>query len=117
MLDGKKYSAEYNLFTLMSFSGNDTAIKAIAGNNVITTSNIVDNAEGVLLGKGLNDGHGIISAVNINHNHGFNVKADHVTNGYTFNGCHIYGDVAGSVSVFDSKDITFTGCVIEPLIP
>jgi hypothetical protein len=114
--DGRKYSAEYNLFSLMTFSGNDTAIQIVAGNNVISTSNIVDNGNGLLLSKGLNDGHGIVSAVNINHNHGFNVKADHVSNGYSFNGCHIYADTnaTGSVAMIESKGIEFSGCVIEP---
>ena len=62
-----KYSAEYNLFTLLSFSGNDVATHIVAGNNVISTSNIVDNMGGVELAAGLNHGHGIIGNSNINH--------------------------------------------------
>lgn len=116
ILDGKKYSAEYNLFTMMSFSGNDTALKVVAGNNIISSANFVDNGNGILLTDGLNHGHGIVSAVNINHNRGFNVKAERVTKGYTFNGCHIYGDseTAGTVTLEESKDINLFGCVVYP---
>ena len=117
ILDGTKYSAEYNLFTLMSLSGNDTAIKIVAGNNIISTSNIVNNNNGILLTDGLNHGHGIMNAVNINHNKGFNLNVQHVTNGFTFNGCHIYGDseTSGTVTLNDSKDINFFGCTLFPV--
>ena len=53
--------AEYNLFTLLSFSGNDVATRIAAGNNVISTSNVVDNANGVSLERGINGGHGIFT--------------------------------------------------------
>jgi len=95
--------AEYNLFTLLSFSGNDVATRISAGNNVISTSNIVDNANGVDLASGKNDGHGIFSASNVNHNAGFNVRSVDVLNGYTFNACHIYADKPGQ------GDIELTG--------
>lgn len=110
----KKYAAEYNLFTLMSFSGNDVAAHIVAGNNIISTSNIVDNTNGILLSGGTNHGHGIMSAVNVNHSRGYNLKADNITNGYTFDGCHIYGDMPGSVLLGQSTGVDFTGCIVDP---
>ena len=106
-----KYSAEYNLFTLLSFSGNDVATHIVAGNNVISTSNIVDNMGGVELAAGLNHGHGIIGNSNINHNVDFNIDAKDITNGYTFSGDHVYGD--GQIRLSNSKDIDFTGTTIR----
>lgn len=108
-----KYSAEYNLFTLISFSGNDVAARIVAGNNVISTSNLVDNTGGVQLAAGLNHGHGIISSSNINHNVDFNIRANGVTNGFTFDGDHAYG---GPVILEQSNGIEFPGSVVESQI-
>lgn len=116
LLPEKKYSAEYNLFTLVSFSGNDVAARIVSGNNIISAANIVGNTNGLLLESGLNHGHGIMNAVNINHNSGYDIKADGVTQGYTFTGCHAYG-ANGHIVLENSKDIDFSGCVLDPPLP
>lgn len=110
--------AEYNLFTLLSFSGNDQASNLAAGNTVITTSNIVDNDRGVQLSNGSNHGHGIFSAVNINHNKSVNIDAEKQLNGYTFNACHVYGDspAQGVVRLTNSNGIHFSGGTIGATI-
>ncbi len=110
--------AEYNLFTLLSFSSNDTAVVTSTGNNVISTTNIVDNKNGIQLMSGSNNGHGIFNATNINHNVGFNIQSDAVDNGYTFNGCHIYGDSAkdGIVHLTHSKGIHITGGTLDAAV-
>jgi len=106
--------AEYNLFTLLSFSGNETAARIVAGNNVISASNVVDNVGGLALTAGSNHGHGIFNAVNINHNKTFNVHAYNQLNGYTFSGCHVYGDspTAGTVHLERSNGVHFFGGII-----
>ena len=106
--------AEYNLFTLLSFSGNDSATNISSGNNIVTTSNIVDNENGVFMSNGSNHGHGIFSAVNINHNRGSNIDADGLVNGYTFSACHVYGDssTTGLVRLRRSNGIHFSGGTI-----
>lgn len=110
--------AEYNLFTLLSFSGNAIAANIAGGNTIISASNIVDNDNGVQLSDGPNHGHGIFSAVNINHNTGFNVRADKVVNGYTFDGCHIYGgeSSSGAIHLRDSQGVHFNSGMIDSAI-
>lgn len=110
--------AEYNLFTLLSFSGNDQATNLAAGNTIITASNVVDNDRGVQLSKGSNHGHGIFSAVNINHNKSVNIEADKQLNGYTFNACHVYGDspTQGVIRLTNSNGMQFSGGTIGAAI-
>lgn len=110
--------AEYNLFTLLSFSGNEVATSIAGGSNIISVANIVDNDNGVLLQGGANHGKGIVNAANINHNKGFNVKAAEVTNGYGFNSCNIYGDgvTQGIIQLTDSKGIHVVGGVLDAAI-
>ncbi|MBX9787842.1 MAG: glycoside hydrolase family 55 protein [Pirellulales bacterium] len=112
---GEAGTAEYNLFTLLSFNGNDTAAEIIGGNNVVTAANVVDNRIGIHLLPGFNSGHGIIAASNINHNKLFNVQAESVDQGYTLSGCHIYGDppTGGIIRLVDSQGIHFTGGTIN----
>jgi hypothetical protein len=110
--------AEYNLFTLLSFSGNDRATNIAAGNTIITASNIVDNENGVRLSDGPNHGHGIFSAVNINHNKTVNIDSEQQLNGYTFNACHIYGDSStkGVIRLTGSNGLHFSGGTIAAAI-
>lgn len=111
---GKKYSAEYNLFSLMSFSGNDIAMDIGTGNNIISTSNIVDNGNGIDITPAKNGGHGILDAVNISHNRGFNLRADTIPQGFSIMGAHMYGDAtSGGIDIKNSKDFYFTGGVID----
>jgi hypothetical protein len=96
--------AEYNTWANFNASGCITGSIEAAGNNVTMGGNIVDNTTGVRLLGGSNHGHGMHIGVNINHNNSANIWATGVTNGYTFSGCHAYGN-GGSTG-----PIWFEGC-------
>ena len=66
-------------------------MKTCAGNTNVMGGHIVDNpGKGVWLAAGSNSAHGIFTGTNINHNGTFGIHADHVLNGFTFTGCHLY---------------------------
>jgi hypothetical protein len=110
----KRYVTEYHLFTLLSFTANDTAVEIGSGNNIISTSNIVDNANGIDIVPATNGAHGIINAANINHNRGYSLRAANIPEGYSIVGSHIYGDPgAGAIDIAGSRDFHFTGGVID----
>jgi hypothetical protein len=108
--------AEYNTFTNFNASGNVQGPYIAAGNTTMIGGSICQNNTGVYLSGGTNNGHGIFSGVNINHNGAYNIRANGVTNGHTFIGCHIYGDssTAGLV-LFEngSTDIVIIGGVLD----
>ncbi len=111
--------AEYNVFSNFNAIGNITGVQIGAGNNTLLGGNIVQNTTGVSLTSGSNNGHGIFSGTNINHNGAYNIKADGVTNGHTFIGCHIYGDssTAGVIKLMNgTTDISITGGVVDAKI-
>lgn len=102
--------AEYVLISGIQAVNNIHAVNIGAGNTTINGGNIVDNYNGIQLTPGVNDGHGIISAVNINHNSGDAIKATDITYGFTFNGVHVYSDPGvGAIRLTNSKGIRFTG--------
>jgi hypothetical protein len=96
--------AEYHLWTNFSAGGCVTGDQMSAGNNVTVGGNIVDNTIGVRLLSGTNHGHGMYVGVNINHNPSANIWATGVTNGYTFTGCHAYGNGTSTGPIW------FEGC-------
>lgn len=90
-------AAEYCNWTLFEFSRNTLAMEIDAGNQTFTSGNVVDNTAGILLtGVGVNNGHGIFTATNINHNTTYNLKTVDVNRGYTFADCHLYGNGSSS---------------------
>jgi hypothetical protein len=108
--------AEYNTHTNIDCIGNNTGLVVGAGNNVFTGGNATKNGIGVKLPPGGNDAHGIISAMQINHNTDRNIKADDITNGFTFADCHIYADNvtsdAGAIEINNCIGIDFVGGVL-----
>ena len=111
--------SEYVTITGIRSAGNITGLSVGAGNVSICGGSITNNSTGVILTGGDNNGHGTITGVNINHNggvEGSNVVADGVTKGFTFTGCHIYGDSASVGMIWHkngSTNITYTGGVID----
>src|SRR5690606_32876808 len=67
------------------------------------------------LQSGSNHGHGGFHGVNINHNTQWNLKAENVTNGYTFSGCHFYADsgTTGKIILSNSSGISFDGGIVD----
>ena len=85
--------AEYCTLTAPMISGCTTGLIVAAGNTSVSGGNIVDNTNGVYIGAGTNNAHGIFSGVNISHNAGYNIRTDPaMTNGQSFIGCHAYGN-------------------------
>jgi hypothetical protein len=112
-------SIEFNTFTNFNANGNLNGIDIGAGNNTFVGGNIVDNSlGGVLLSNGSNHGHGIMSGVNINHNAAYNIKAVSVTNGFTFSGCHFYGNGGLTCPIWfeNSKGLHIEGGTIDSAI-
>lgn len=109
-------SAEYNLISNFLTTGSLKGLQVGAGNTTINGLSVVQCNVGVHLTGGPNNGHGIISGSNINHCSQTAILADGVTNGFTFDACHIYSDSASSGHVRmqgGSTDIAFTDCVID----
>lgn len=89
---------------------NGTGLMIAAGNVTWTGGDINNNTTGVNIAAGTNDGHGIISGANINHNSINNVAAGAIVNGHTFSGCHIYG---GNITLTSSVGVRFLGGAIS----
>lgn len=81
-----------------------------AGNIIISASNILDcSTVAIDLIAGTNDGHGIISNCNINHNV-LSVRADGLLFGMSFYTNHIY---YGDMELSDCNGLEFKGNTIE----
>lgn len=107
--------SQYSIFNTLQLVGNRQAARITAGNCILNGGNIVMNEYGLELASGPNDGHGIASALNINHNTEWNVYAGDVTLGFTFLGCHVFGDSAtlGKIILVNSAGIIFHGGTID----
>lgn len=83
-----------------------------AGNINVNGGTIVDNAMNVQLNTGANGNHGTFTGVHINHPTGtYNIHALSVSNGHTFDGCHIY---EGAIWLQGCKGIVFRGGIVAP---
>lgn len=107
--------AEYLTFANFNCGGNIHGVKVYGGNNTFVGGSIVDNTTGVYLGNGTNHGHGIFIGVSINHNGSANLEAVSVINGYTFSGCHFYGNgtSTGPIWLNGCKGFTIQGGIID----
>lgn len=85
-------STEFNVWTNLNITGCLDGLITPAGNALYCGGNIVDNVRGVTISNGPNHAHGIISAMNINHNQEYNLKTVNVVYGQTIDGCHLYGN-------------------------
>lgn len=112
-------AAEYICFNNVNTCNNRCGIKDGAGNTIFNGGNCSDNDElGFwLVGNYLNNAHGIVSSMNINHNGTYNIQCDNVTNGHTFANNHIYGNAlnSGTGAIFfnNSKGIVISGGDID----
>lgn len=98
---------EYNTFVNCVISKGNYGLVINGGNNNFIGGSITNCTQnGVTLGTGVNDGHGVISGTKINHNT-WNVSSTGIVTNFTFNSCMIY---AGTVYVATSSGIKFFGC-------
>jgi hypothetical protein len=107
--------AEYNTVVAPNLTGCNVGFYVVAGNIACVGGSIVDNVIGVQMTGGANHGHGIFSGTQINHNTDHNVQATDVTNGYTFDGCHLY-DGSGLIELVNSANIVFKDCYLTGTI-
>ena len=106
--------AEYSTYTNLQALQCGTGINWAAGNVVLTGGIVTNCTTGLLLNNGSgNDGHGVITGVEINHNStniltsgSFNT----ISNGQTLVDCMIY---SGAIQLIDSIGIRFIGCQID----
>lgn len=107
--------AEYSTMLAPMISGCTVGAIVAAGNTTIIGGDIVDNTDGLHVWNGSNHAHGIISAVNINHNTQYAIHANQVTNGQSFADCHIYGNggAAGAIFLERCKGVTFDGGILD----
>lgn len=111
-------SAEYCILQNPMISQCNHGMTISAGNTSVIGGNVVDNVKGLNLVQGANHGHGSVVGLNINHNADYNIQADSVVNGMSFNGCHIYGDTTlkGRIILNNSCGINFNGGIISARI-
>lgn len=107
--------AEYYTITNINASQNTLAINILGGNNSIIGGSISDNVNGIYIGGPFeNNSHGVLSGLNVNHNTGYNLKAENVEFGESIIGCHFYATVAElGVQIVNSKGIVFEGCTFD----
>lgn len=109
--------AEYNLFSNFHSIGNIIGAKIAAGNTVIVGGNISENADGgIVLQGGSNNGHGILSGIQFNHNGGETLRAEDVTFGFTLADCHFYNNGSGSSPIIfagSTADVCIDGGVVD----
>lgn len=109
-------AAEYNLISNFNTTGSLTGVKIGGGNTTMNGLSVVQCNVGVHLIGGPNNAHGIISGSNINHCSQTAVLADGATNGFTFDGVHIYSDSVSSGHIRmqgGSTNIAFTSSIID----
>lgn len=90
--NGVDTSTEFNVWTNLTIAGCLDGLITPAGNAIYCGGNIVDNLRGLTITNGPNHAHGIISAMNINHNTDYNIKTIGVVYGQTIDACHVYGN-------------------------
>lgn len=118
MKDSAGSGAEYYTIINPHITGCLQAGLAIsAGNVVVMGGHVLDNpVAGLYLGAGSNQGHGIITGVNFNHNGVWNLEAHDVLNGQSILGCHFYAVNsigAGGIWLDRCKGIDINGGVLE----
>lgn len=93
---------EYSYYTGCESINARVGVQIGCGNVSWTGGGITDNVDGVSLVAGVNDGHGTMTGALINHNTDYAIRSDGVLNGFTFNGCHLYG---GSIYLKNSTGV------------
>jgi len=92
-----------------------------SGNNQWIGGNCVDNVAGGFQVNGAgggNSAHGEVIGMNINHNGTDNIFCNAVINGYSFTGCHIYGDSVstGLIHLTGSQGVSISNGIIDAAV-
>lgn len=102
--------SEYIRIINNQFVSNTRAIQTVSGNAIIDGNNITYNNIGIRIASGSNNGHGIVSNNNINHNTGDGLNIGNVALGMTFIGNHIYQN---NITIATCSGIRFIGGQID----
>jgi len=110
--------SEYNTFVNYDLSNNRVGLRLGAGNNTFSGGSITGNRyANVQLTGGQNNGHGVMSSTTINHAGVYNLLAQDVTVGFTFAGCHWFGNAAnsssGQIFIQNSDGIVLDGGTLD----
>jgi hypothetical protein len=105
-----KSNGEYAMISACTIINNNTGIRLAGGNNIVSGCNMAYNDIGFEVKDGANDGHGILTGCNINHNNDYAVKIHDTANGYTITSCHIY---EGDIWLKNCNGIAFEACLID----
>lgn len=89
---------------------NTTGIKSIAGNTSVVGCNIDFNTTGIQIASGTNNGHGIISSCELNHNSGNPLDIQDTSLYMTISNCHIY---EGEIKIVNCTGVEFNGGIID----
>lgn len=103
---------EYNRVVGCDVWNNTTGMYVPGGNNIVTGCTICNNVTGINIVGGGNDGHGMISTCDINHNTTNILVNNTLANGMPFVGCNIYG-VGTSINLISSVGVRFLKCSID----
>jgi hypothetical protein len=101
---------EYVLIGICNIANNNTGCRFIGGNNIVAVSDIIYNINGIDIAAGSNNGHGIISNCNINHQGDWAVRIFDTVNGYTISNCHIYD---GDIHLKNCNGVVFQGGTLD----
>jgi hypothetical protein len=118
MQDEPGSGAEYcTVIDVHATQNAQAGIVTAAGNIIWLGGHCVDNLlDGVRVQNGSNHAHGIVSAMNINHNPQYNIHCASVLNGQSFEGCHIYANNAsaqGAIFLETSEGIRISGGILD----
>lgn len=95
--------AEYLQVIGCDFFDNATGLSLAGGNFILDGNNINYNTIAIDIVNGTNDGHGIISNNNINHNSSIALRATDQENGLTITDNHIYEGAVTFVSCYQAN--------------
>lgn len=112
-------SCTYGLYAIWQTKFTNCQATACATGALVATGNVTftncditgSTSKTVQIDAGGNDGHGIFSGCNLNHNPGAPIEIGAIANGHTFVGCHIYET---PITVGANTGLTkFVGCTLD----
>lgn len=98
---------EYVTINSSIFTLNGTGILTIAGNTIVNGCNLAYNGTGIEVASGTNNGHGIISNCNINHNTTYGLNIHDNASGMTITHCHVIANA--SVRIANTTGVIIDG--------
>lgn len=104
--------SEYGHYCNVSVNNCQIGIWVEAGNTLLSNIHADVNRVGFVVSgiKNNNDSHGSIANSTFNHNTLYSVLSTDISNGFTFNGCHVFD---GDMCIFNSKGFSYVGGIVS----